>query len=217
MTWAQFKTAVRVYMPEHNRRQGIQSTIDATIASGCVDLQDAVECYKVAHVTEYADTDLTLDGYASVGDLPEGRITNARLVRVDPTGPTTDYCDDLTLRITDYTADMRCGKYAYNMGLIALDPMSGSFYVVPTVDENSTLILTWNGIQRTFVDGTEVPFNETAAQAVAEYTLARLVRQTEAGQVSKAQSHQASYNQLKRRLRKECRDKFFLHTGGNTL
>jgi hypothetical protein len=178
MIWSEFKTAVRVYLVAHNRRQGVQTLIDSLIQAGAIDLQQAIPYYQTGHSDIYQASDLSADGYASSGNLPAGKIERARIVKFDP--------DQALMLVGVYLGldqvpwseylRMRGGEFEFCAGKIAIDPTRRRFAFVPGLNDASRLVIDWSGVKVDFDDADPVPFDEAFAQAVGEYVLAHLTR-----------------------------------------
>jgi len=68
---------------------------------------------------------------------------------------------------------------------VAIDPESYSAYFWPHPDGNHYFLVTWNGINFDFEDGDEIPLDEGAQAAVAEYVRAHLDRESDDRQRSR--------------------------------
>lgn len=206
MTWAEFNASVRVYLPNHTRRQGIQALLDQLIRAACVDMQSAVPSFATGNSNEYGPDETTTDGFSSVGTLPDGQITAAYLVARDADTQVIDYTNRTNLTQIPW-ADrnaMTAGLVEENRGYIAVDPQSGMFRIAPALDDTFRLVLEWTGIKFDYAQTDRVKFNPQVAQAVAEYVLARITRMIDKD-MTIASSHEKTYVQLKRRVRSEER------------
>lgn len=88
--------------------------------------------------------------------------------------------------------------------MIAIDKQAYSFYLWPQLEAGLTAVLTWSGLKFDFADGDTVPFDESAQQAVREFVLSRLLRQTEQDRLL-SQEHERAYLALRTRLYLDCR------------
>lgn len=208
MIWSEFKTAVRVHLPAHNRRQGIQTLIDTLIVAGSVDLQQAVSFYRTGHSDIYDISDLAVDGHATSGTLPAGKIERARIVKFDTTQSlllTGIYLGLKQVGWEEYLR-MRGGEYEFSAGKIAVDPVRRRFAFVPGLNDESRLVIDWNGVKIDFADADPVPFDEAFVQAVGEYVLARLARDID-HDLAAYDMLMRSFRRLKRLLASEALDR----------
>lgn len=208
MLWSAFKALVRTHMPAHGRRAGIQSMIDQLILSGVEDIQRACEFYQAGHVNIYGAGDLSVDGFASTGPLPAGQIIRARIVKYDTVAGELLPAIYLGLSQAPWSAyaNMRDGELAACIGLIAIDPVTRRFGFVPGLNVESRLVFEWSGVKSDFNDADPVPFDNLVAMAVADFVLARVVRQVDRD-LGMAQSYQGSFIGAKRHIISDALDR----------
>lgn len=208
MLWSAFNTKVREFLPAHNRRQGIQTMIDTLIKAGAADVQRSIPFYQTGHSDIYEPADVTTDGYASIGDLPAGKIQRARLAKYDPDNELLYRGVYLGLEQVswEYNLLMRGGELSAYAGRIAIEPVTRKFCVVPAINTASRLILDWNGVKTDFANDDVTPFDDEVAQAVADFVLARVTRQVDRD-FNLANSYEGSFRLLKRKLDSEARDR----------
>ncbi len=94
MTFSEFKDDVdELLIVDADRKgQGMQTYKDKILRMGILDLQDTIEFYQKNHETLYTKNDVSLDGFASKGQIPNGaNLQEAWLLRRDKDNPTTEF------------------------------------------------------------------------------------------------------------------------------
>ncbi len=200
MTWAEFNTAVRVHLLEYARIASIQALLDQWIKAGVTDIQRVCEYYRTGHEDSFDLNDLVADGFAYRGDVPKGRITGARVYRLNPdtSEPIDDqfnWCEQVSW---DQAPMMRAGLVDQSTRF-AVDPQHRTFLLTPTLNDESVFVLEWVGVKTDFEDDDETPFDDEVVHAVGEYVLARAVRKVD-HDINESGSYAASYVLLKRKL-----------------
>lgn len=201
MLWSDFKAAVRVNMTSYASIQGIQSWIDSLIVGGAVDIQKSISEYQGGHEQVLAATDLVSDGYAMRGTVPNGHWTGARVVKWDLTENALDrsnynVCHQVSWRMAH---DMRSGLVDDGITRLAVEPMRGQFLITPPLNDETRLVLEWEGVKRSFADNDETKFDEEVALAVADYVLQFVVRRVD-HDINEAATYGRSYMIAKRKL-----------------
>ena len=196
MIWSAFNTEVRKHLTAYNRVQGIQTWMDLLIKAGAADVQRAVEFYQTGNTSTFTAAQLTADGYAQTGVMPAGTISAARIQGATESNPVFQASWALM-------RDMREGTLSANP-IIAVDATGRKFALYPALNSESSLVLEWTGVKYEYADADTVPFDAAFVQAVAEYVMARCVRQVD-HDVGLSQSYLASFALLKRQLVSETR------------
>jgi len=212
MTWSEFNTAVRVLLLQHNRRQGIQSMIDVLIKAAVVDLQETVPALRDGHTTVYTPSRFVTDGFAGRSNYQVGATIVAAYAR-DPNDHTVMYDFELA---TSHEAlrEMTSGSLSLELRRMAIDPVRGHIRVVPNpVEDTSEVVLVWNGKKTDFESDDDVPFDDQAVHATAEFVLARLSRSVD-GDPELARSYAGSYSTLKRRIKSAANAARNVHPNG---
>ena len=185
MTWAEFKTKVREFLPTDAGALNVDtpsivggvSYLENLIRQAVIDLQRYIETFRIGHETIFTQDDLTEEGQASLGQLPDNAILRqmdyVKLGQPCVRQPLSQYP-------WENRFDLICGnirtvscQYA-----IAIDPQLRSFVVYPKVESNRQLSLIWDAKlekgKSEFVDDEGVPFSEASAFAVSLFVSAHL-------------------------------------------
>lgn len=204
MTWSEFKSAVRVHLVAHGRRQGIQSLIDSLIKAASWDLQASVPFYLADTRRTVKPTAMRTVGYAAATVLPVGtRIKGAFATHLDSPGVRVSYSFAVT---TSEQIAMEEGNVANTDKVLHYSPKTGTVLVTPNPkDDGSSLVLLLESKRLDFEDDDEVPFDDQAAKIISEYVMAHLSRTVD-HDLAMAQSHNASYLGGKRILRSELNE-----------
>lgn len=201
MTWAEFNTAVRVFLPSHNRRQGIQTMIDALIKAAVWDLEATVPYYESRTTRTIAPGDFTADGSAAVAELPSG----ARIIHVhrqDPDDAETFAHFDVVTEREEFEA-MLAGTIDGRRHFCYYDTHTGEFFVTPSpIDDNASVIVEFEAKKTDYLNADVVVLDDRAAEMVSYYVLARLALQVDKDPGS-AQSYESHFVKTKRKLYSE--------------
>jgi hypothetical protein len=198
MTWAEFNTLVRTHLTQYARVQGVQDWIDLLIKAAAHDLQRTIEFYRDGHTDVLAAADLVADGFAQRGDVPAGKWVSAKIVKYADAALVEDEFDLVEQVPWTYTQAMRAGL-VNDMPVLAVDDNRREFLMTPALNDESRLVIEWNGVKTDFADLDTVPFDDKFAEACAEYVLARVVRRVDHDPATAA-SYAQSYALLKRQL-----------------
>ena len=227
MTWAEFKTAVRVYLTVDGGRLNIQDYIDRMILSSVIDIQSYVPYYRIHGGPLIYSTNGTIkdseplanNQKASAGTL-EGdiRITDVYFfdgaedfdwdsdlsVPSDQNDPCYQY--PLTVWPWANRNDLLCGA-AEGHRAISIHPNGMNFLVFPQVTSTDKVEIFYQSIDRTFTDTDTVPFGEEEViQAVAEHVKAKLAREVDKD-LQLYGSYLSSYNKLRQQIYLNARDR----------
>lgn len=175
MNYADYKTQVLEQLTVDAERRGLENFRAQQIRNSVVDLQRFIRGYRKGHTTTYQAADLLAVGCAMRGQMPDGAIPEAfwivetAVVTSPPCGNTSarrnrlDYFDwNRRFHLTNYPNEPRL--YAYS-----ISPYSRDFLIHPLLNDETKLLLVWEGIKRDFADGDVVPWPEDASEASAAY------------------------------------------------
>lgn len=183
MTWAAFKAIVLTELGPDGRRRGIEALRTRAMRDCAIDLQRFIRAYRQGQQTTYEEADLTEVGYAHLGTLgaqakpkafyivstgdivTEGETDNPNIVR-----NRLDFVpwDDRRERMID--ARYEPLKYLYT-----ISPFSRQFLVHPLVNDETYLLLVWDGMKNDFEDGDTVPWPEWASGAFSAWVKYRIL------------------------------------------
>jgi len=195
-TFADFRTCVAdlctVDAARHGVSLGSAKYFTRLVTAALLDLQSFVPQLREGHRSVFTDLDLSEDGEASVGTIPEGGlITDAYYVT-----KTTCHCLRRPVVPYDWSSrfDLFCGKpritgFQY---FFSVSPFADEFIVYPKVKSPAQLWLYWNGAKGIFDDADTVKFTDEEAQAVALYVKANVCREVDKD-LTLANSYWASY------------------------
>jgi len=207
LTWAQFDAKVRVFLHQYNDVAAAQALIDVMIPAGVEDLQRTIDYYQTGHQDTYAAADLTAEGYAHFGSLPDGRINLVRMVKFDAdegAGLLPNVFRSLKQASWSRVSAMRGGEVEAFSGMIALDPIGRRFAVVPGLNPYSRLVIDWTGVKSDFADEDVTPFDTKAAEAVGSFVLSKLSRVIDRDAAQET-AHRRDYLQLKKEINGDVR------------
>lgn len=146
--------------------ESLHERVEKEIRSAVIGAQELVTVYQIGQVTTLAEDDVTADGLASIGSLPEqAALREAWMVWPDG---------------ADRRRRRRCTQVAWegrddllvnaetSTPLIAIDPYARAFLVAPAlVEDEIELDLHWDGVKLDFESTDATPFDEGLAEAVA--------------------------------------------------
>ena len=179
-TWAQFMTTVEEHLSVDATRRGLEDFRERTMRNAVVDLQRHITAYQQGHTTTYVEADLDTKEYAQVGNLPTGAIPSAFYIYSLETDDDGDQHTNCWRNRLDFWPWIDrhalictpCDKrlYAY-----AISPQGKQFLIHPALNDDTKLLLVWQGLKINFADGDTVPWPEEAAEAVAAYVKWRIL------------------------------------------
>ncbi len=186
MTWLEFKSAVLKFLTVDSVRMGtVPDLREQLIRQGVIDLQSYVVQMRFPHETPYTVADLTEDGFASVGTLPDQAIPHDMYYVKDNDIPGEVNNECARSPVENYPwenrYDLICGNVPTNgcHYKIAMSPQAISFYVFPKLAADHHLSLFWEGQRVDFDDATIVPFGERSIMAVAMFVKAGIIREVD--------------------------------------
>jgi hypothetical protein len=182
-TYTNWKAVVRDLITVDGARHGVSlgsaKFFDRLVVAALLDLQSFIPQLREGHRTVFKDVDLSEDGEASVGLIPD------RAVITDAYFVTKGTCHCLRRPFVPYDwasrFDLFCGKprivgFQY---FFSVSPFGDEFIVYPKVKSPAELWLYWNGIKSTFEDEDVVRFGDEEAQAVAYYVKSHIAREVD--------------------------------------
>lgn len=211
MTWADFKDIVDEMLTVNANRRGTEALKGRALKNCAADLQRYIRGYRKGHTTIYQAADLTLMTKAMLGQLPTGAIPEAFYIIssavvdgevVDP-NCRRNRLDYIPWLNRDRLICEQCDERAY---LYAIAPYGDQFLVHPLINDETYLLLVWEGIKSDFADGDNVPFPEDAAEAFAAYVSAKILSLVDKNQGAAAEQ-MAEYRRLRLALFRDFQEK----------
>ncbi len=194
-TFAEFKSVCRDLVTVDGARHGVSlgsaKYFDRLVTAALLDLQSFIPQLREGHRKVFKDFDLTEEGEASLGTIPEGGlITDVYWV--------TRTCHCIRRPVAPFPWEHRfelfCGKprITGRQYFFAVSPFADEFVIFPKITDTSELWLYWNGTKGTFEDSDVVKFGDEEAQAVGYYVKSHIAREVDKDLVL-AGSYWASY------------------------
>lgn len=179
-TWTQFMATVDEHLSVDANRRGLEDFRERTMRNAVVDLQRHITAYQQGHTTLYTSADLTEIEYAHLGNLPTGAIPHAFFIystEVDADGVAHPYCQRNRLDFWPWTSrqQLTCNQYDVRLYAYTISPQGKTFIVHPLINDDTRLLLVWQGLKINFAGADTVPFPEEAAEAVAAYVKWRIL------------------------------------------
>lgn len=182
MTYAAFVALVVEELGVNGTRRGLETQRARWIRDAVMDLQRFIRAYRQGHTTNYEEGDLTEKGYAHLGTLPTGAKPKAfytvSLVpdsEGDLPNPNIER-NRMNLVAWEDRQRMIDGRYDLRQYTVAISPFSKQFMAHPLVNDETYLLLVWDGLKMDFEDADTVPWPEQAAEAVASYVLWKILK-----------------------------------------
>lgn len=168
MTWLQFTNLVKEHLLAHPQRLGIPTFLTRQIKNGVRDIQVHAPFFQEGHETVYGPSNLAANGEASSGAMPAEAYPVSLEVQKILAG---DRCQSQPVVQWPYAhiRELICGNVAIRgcRYWVAFDDHAATFTIFPAIDDESQVVLGWDGIRDDFADADNVPFNNDVAQAVA--------------------------------------------------
>ena len=180
MTWADYMAVVEEHLSVDAARRGLEDFRERTMRNAVVDLQRYITAYQQGHTTTYVAADLTTNEYAMQGNLPAGAIPHAFYIysnEEDDDGDPHPACNRNRLDFWPWVRrqELICCPCDIRIYAYSLSPMGKNFVIHPVLNDDTELLLVWQGLKINFVDADEVPFPEESAEAVAAYVKWRIL------------------------------------------
>lgn len=181
MLWSDFKAAVLVDLPADNQRIGIATGtpnyLTQQLLYAAIEIQKVVPFYQAGHETIYGPNDLVVEGFASVGTLPQGQQCRPLDSYYKKVGKQC-VSQPLTTYPWGNRYDLVCGnpRIIGSQFLICFDPWGQQFTVFPSVTNHRQVSLFWNGVKTQFQDTDDTPFDMDVVEAVGLFVKAKIAR-----------------------------------------
>lgn len=175
MTWADFKTAVLEELGVDGTRRGIEALRSRATRDAVVDLQRYIRAFRDGHTTTYNAVDLEAIDFAHLGTLPaQAKPKALYIVSQVPNADATLPNPNCARNRLDFVAwqdrqCMICDQRGVRRYQYSISPFSRQFMVHPLINDETYLLIVWDGLKMTFADGDVVPWPEQAAEAVGAY------------------------------------------------
>lgn len=179
MNWLAFKNAVRVDLPLDNDRiaiaTGNTNYLDQQILHAVIQVQQLIPFYQKGHETVYGPQDLTMEGLASVGTIPQTEQCHPQDAFYKKTGK---QCVSQPLVPYSWSNryDLVCGnpRVTNCQFFMALEPHGQQFVVFPHVGRDHQISFNWDGVKTAFNDADETPFDMDVVEAVGLFVRSKL-------------------------------------------
>lgn len=176
MTWEEFMVLVNEHLGVDANRRGTENLRNRAARDAVLDLQRFIRAFRQGHRTNFLVADLTTVTKAHLGALPTGAKPKAFYIistgDSDGDGETDDpNCKRNRLERVAWEdrRHMICGRVGCRKYLYAISPFSKQFLVHPLINDETKLLLVWDGLKMDFDDADEVHFPIQAAEAVGAY------------------------------------------------
>ena len=178
-------------------RKGTADLVDRSARNAVIDLQRYIRAYRQGQTTTYQVANLTVETDAHLGLLPEHAKPKA--FYTISTRVVDGVADDANCRRNrmnpwawqDRRA-MICGRMPRRSYVYTISPFSRQFLVYPLINDETELLLVWDGLKMDFADGDTVPWPPEAAEAVASYINWKVIRQVDKD-LNRARDEYATY------------------------
>ena len=176
MTWADLTGAAIEELGIDGNRRGIEVLRNRAFRDAAIDLQRYIRAFRTGNTTVYNVADLTEVDWAHRGTLPPQAKPKA--FYIVSTGDTvltgtTDNPDCVRNRLDyvpwEHRQSMICDQYGVRRYQYTISPFSREFLVHPLINDETYLLVVWDGLKMDFQPVDEVPFPEWAAEALAAY------------------------------------------------
>lgn len=161
-------------------RRGLETFRERMMRNAVVDLQRYITAYQEGHTTTYEAADLTTMEYAMQGNLPTGAVPHAFYIysnEEDDDGDAHPLCNRNRLDFWSWMdrQTLICCPCEIRLYAYTISPQGKTFIIHPILNDDTELLLVWQGLKIDFVDADVVPFPEEAAEAVAAYVKWRIL------------------------------------------
>jgi hypothetical protein len=176
--WEQFRAEVGALLTVDSNRLGGGDFVSLMVRQGCINLQSHIQKYRLSNESLLLPGDFIQEGKAARAVLPEDAVlTGISLIKLNDDGSFNRY--DCVKHDWKLRHELTFGYTPLNDGnpRYAIDPEGYTFYIYPALEDGMMLALNWNGIKVDYRDDEEVPFDEGAVMAVAEFVKAKCARE----------------------------------------
>lgn len=179
-TWTQYMAIVDEHLSVDANRRGLEDFRERMMRNAVVDLQRYITSYQQGHTTTYAVADMTTMENAMLGNMPIGAIPHAFYIyssEVDSEGVAHPLCNRNRLDFWPWMQRQQlvCCPCEIRLYAYTLSPQNKTFLIHPILNEDTTLLLVWQGLKMDFDASDEVPFPEQSCEAVAAYVKWRIL------------------------------------------
>ena len=181
MIYSDFVLAVLEELGVDGTRRGIDALRTRSIRNAVIDLQRFIRAYREGHTTTYLEADLDARDFAHLGSLPAQAKPKAFYIVSqvpDDLGvlPNPDCARNRLDHVEwENRQSMICDEYGVRNYQYAISPFSKQFMVHPLINDQTYLLLVWDGLKMTFNAADVVPWPEQAAEAVGAYVKWRIL------------------------------------------
>lgn len=235
MLWSDFVEAVESHLAVEANRRGLEAFRARYMRNAVLDLQRYIRAYREANKTTYESTDLTEEGQAHLGTLPQGAIPKQFSIYSTDTD-LTEECARYRLAYYPWNArqDMICGRLNFaswwagwccstsgcppttltaddqlamfsKAYVYSVSPMGRDFLIYPQVTASTRLLLIFDGFFYDIDDADYVPFPEQASEAVAAYVMSRISRSVDKN-LALAATYEMEWKQKRLELFRDARE-----------
>ena len=186
-TWSEFVAEVKKLLPIESQRIGVGSTatdyLTSLIRQGAIDLQRAIDGFKINHETIYHREDMVQEGLAMrLVKPPQSAFRGLSIFRNDA-GEIVSRFDGVAYPWAK-RFDLINGVVPSNDGVCrySIDDAGYTCYVYPMPEDQDLMVsLFWDGQKFDFKDDEQVPFSEAAALAVSYFVRSNTSLEVEDG------------------------------------
>ncbi len=180
MTWAAFIAIVLEHLTVDAERRGLEDFRSRMMRNAVVDLQRFIRAYRQGHTTTYQAADLEEREHGMIGSLPTGAVPEAfyTVSNVpDSDDVTHPNCQRNRMDFWPWVhrKTLLCTACDARLYAYAISPYGKQFVIHPVLNDETDLLLVWEGLKMDFANIDTVPFPEEAAEAVAAYVKWRIL------------------------------------------
>lgn len=180
MIWSAYVTLTLEHLTVDADRRGLEDFRNRMIRNSVIDLQRFIRAYRTGHTTSYQVADMDLKEYGMLGNLPAGATPEAFYIistALGTDGETHENCARNRLDFWPWTSrkHLLCSPCDRRLYAYAISPYGLTFVIHPILNDETYLLLVWEGLKMDFDDADEVPFPEQAAEASAAYVKWRIL------------------------------------------
>lgn len=211
MNYGDFVDLVLEHLSVDAERRGLEDFRAQMIRNAVVNLQRFIPSYQQNHSTTYEEADLQAEEYGAIGNLPDGAIPAAFYIislAEDSEGNQHPYCkrNRLDFWAWENRKHLLCASCDRRLYAYAISPDRKMFVIHPGLNDETELLLVWNGIKRDFDDSDDVPWPAEAAEPVAAYVKWRILLEIDKNPAL-AQQQQAIWQNGRLSLYRDQNDK----------
>ena len=180
MLYSAYYLIVMEHLSVDAERRGLEDFRERMAKNALVDLQRFIRSYRVGHSTTYEAADLQEEEYGMIGNMPTEAVPEAFYTlstELDDDGVAHPYCKRNRMDFWPWESrkTLLCSSCEQTLYAVAIAPYGNMFVIHPVVNDETQLLLVWEGIKSNFVDADTVLFPEQSAEAVAAYIKWRIL------------------------------------------